>query len=390
MSYIKIIHFLILICAVFFRLTGVRKKNGIHFFFPFYHMGGAEKVHSQIVSSIADQNPYIYIMGLSADSRYLNEFKFAGKVINFHGKLAKSKAHKYYYLAKIIAGIGDSSVVFGANTSYFYNILPFLPKTVYKIDLTHAFTDSDNIGYEIYSLAYIDFLDSRIVINEDTQRRFYSLYDKHGVDSKYHQRFKRISNYVEIPNKKPIRRINKYGLKVAYIGRGSPEKRIYLIGKIASTLNAYGFEFYFIGCNEDWVFNEDKNNCIFLGKVLTDEELANLYKSLDVVVMTSYREGSPLALMESMSFGAIPISTNVGGIGEFIIHGSNGFLVENQDNENEIIEDIKNTLLELSSDHYFRSNISNNCYNYAAKHFNKSTFVNNYRALLLNKYFYFQ
>ncbi len=75
-------------------------------------------------------------------------------------------------------------------------------------------------------------------------------------------------------------------------------------------------------------------------------DMANIYAALDVVVLTSLNEGTPVALIEAMAAGKPFISTNVGGVkdlmvgkgsvcaghnGEqFMVH-DNGILVESQD-----------------------------------------------------------
>lgn len=56
------------------------------------------------------------------------------------------------------------------------------------------------------------------------------------------------------------------------------------------------------------------------------DDLANWYPSLDVVVSTSWTEGLPLALMEAMACERPVIATRVGGVAELIAHGVTGLL----------------------------------------------------------------
>lgn len=51
-------------------------------------------------------------------------------------------------------------------------------------------------------------------------------------------------------------------------------------------------------------------------------------KALDIFVLTSFNEGLPMSLLESMSVGTIPVCTSVGGIPEVIEDEVNGFLVD--------------------------------------------------------------
>ena len=58
--------------------------------------------------------------------------------------------------------------------------------------------------------------------------------------------------------------------------------------------------------------------------------LANPYSRVaaaDVFVLCSHNEGIPNALLEAMYLEKAVISTDVGGVGEFVEHGRNGFLI---------------------------------------------------------------
>ena len=55
-------------------------------------------------------------------------------------------------------------------------------------------------------------------------------------------------------------------------------------------------------------------------------EVRPYYNAMDVFMMTSEFEGLPIALLEAMSMGCVPVCTNAGGIGEVIRHKENGLL----------------------------------------------------------------
>lgn len=59
---------------------------------------------------------------------------------------------------------------------------------------------------------------------------------------------------------------------------------------------------------------------------VTGPEKEKLLESSDVFVLPSYYEGSPVALLEAMSYGKPVISTIVGGIPEVVQSGFNGWL----------------------------------------------------------------
>jgi glycosyltransferase involved in cell wall biosynthesis len=55
-------------------------------------------------------------------------------------------------------------------------------------------------------------------------------------------------------------------------------------------------------------------------------DLDRLYADLDVVVLTSRNEGSPVALIEAMAAGVPVVSTAVGGVPDVVAHGTSGLL----------------------------------------------------------------
>ena len=61
---------------------------------------------------------------------------------------------------------------------------------------------------------------------------------------------------------------------------------------------------------------------------LSDDRFQELRETSSIFILPSYNEGLPMAMIEAMSLGQIPITTSVGGIPDVIEDGSNGLLVE--------------------------------------------------------------
>ncbi len=60
-------------------------------------------------------------------------------------------------------------------------------------------------------------------------------------------------------------------------------------------------------------------------------DLDRLYADLDVVVLTSRNEGSPVALIEAMAAGVPVVSTDVGGVADVVEDGASGILAAMDD-----------------------------------------------------------
>ena len=61
---------------------------------------------------------------------------------------------------------------------------------------------------------------------------------------------------------------------------------------------------------------------------LSADRFQELRETSSIFILPSYNEGLPMAMIEAMSLGQIPITTPVGGIPDVIEDGSNGLLVE--------------------------------------------------------------
>lgn len=70
---------------------------------------------------------------------------------------------------------------------------------------------------------------------------------------------------------------------------------------------------------------------ILLGQIGTKEELSEIYKKMDCLVLSSITEGFPNVLIEAMSFGVPCISTDVGDASEII--ADTGWIVPSEDQE---------------------------------------------------------
>lgn len=56
-------------------------------------------------------------------------------------------------------------------------------------------------------------------------------------------------------------------------------------------------------------------------------DLETILGGLDVVICSSRNEGTPVALIEAMAAGVPVLSTDVGGVGDLVVHGETGWLV---------------------------------------------------------------
>jgi L-malate glycosyltransferase len=100
-----------------------------------------------------------------------------------------------------------------------------------------------------------------------------------------------------------------------------------------------------------------KNNVLFLGYI---ENINNFYPLIDIYVMPSLSEASPMVFYEAQAFGIPIIGSNVAAINEFIIPNKNGFLFEAK-NSKDLAERInliyKNKKLRDGMEEFSKNNI---------------------------------
>jgi len=74
---------------------------------------------------------------------------------------------------------------------------------------------------------------------------------------------------------------------------------------------------------KDLAKNLSIKRVIFHGSITEDQKI-DFYHSLDIFVLSSYSEGHPVALLESMCSGACPIVSNIPSIEDTVFDGING------------------------------------------------------------------
>jgi glycosyltransferase involved in cell wall biosynthesis len=115
-----------------------------------------------------------------------------------------------------------------------------------------------------------------------------------------------------------------------------------------------------------------------VGEVTRDESLSLLRKAW-VVVLPSYAEGLPMALIEAMSFGVPCVATRVGAVDELVEHGVNGYLIQPGD-----VEGLRRHLADLLSVDSLRANFSDAAYDKWCSGFRASSMSQDLHAIWIS------
>jgi len=121
-------------------------------------------------------------------------------------------------------------------------------------------------------------------------------------------------------------------LVVGYVGRLSPEKHPALFVRVAARLRAQAAPARFVVIGDGPLRGELEalaDSLRIRGAITFAGECTDMpvrYRDLDLLLLTSWHEGTPLAVLEAMASGVPVVATDVGGVAELIVSGSTGCL----------------------------------------------------------------
>jgi len=366
---------LIIIGIKLSSLVRIKHDLNLFFFFPYYHVGGAEKVHAEIVRCFEEHRPWVFFTHQSKDSKFRHLFGRRARLFDVWWLFKYTLPFSVGFVAGVINRC-NSPVVFGCSSRFFYKMLPFLKPEVRRIDLLHAFGG----GGEDFSLSAVPYLDVRVIINRNTAKDFEAQYRSHRIDPKFLERIVLIENRLDVPEQCAVK--DSPPLQVLYVGRGSEEKRVHLAGMLATLASERGLaaDFLFAGDVVEAVHPEDRPNCTFFGEIKDAARLADIYRGAHVLVLCSSREGFPVVIMEAMANGVVPVSTSVGGIPEHVKDGQNGILITETE-ESEIVSRMAGVLEQFVTDPSTLKSMSLAAHDYAKYRFEGRDFCKKYHEL---------
>ena len=354
--------------------------SGFYFFFPIADMGGGERVHLAILENLNCKNSLLIIENRSANA-WLHKFKQFGTV--YFSDFYLSYNHLHRLLQTIFWGVIIGSInkqknarVFLANVWTYNWLIDNVHKDVWIADIIHAVIADDPLKY--LKIDAVPRISKRFLISNHLKTLITKLYEEHHL-SQYNQRLHVIENNIELPNEEFLNE-KIYKHKIIYLGRIAHEKRLYLIAQIAAKLKLQftACEIVFIGPTSECIQQEYRSNIEFTGK-LTQEDIQHHFKDASVIILTSIFEGFPLAIMEAMAHGVIPVCTNVGALPNHIKDGYNGFLISSI-NEQHIVDDGVKLISEIWVNQNLMNQLGSNAHTYAVQHF----YNKNYKENIIN------
>ncbi|HYD19843.1 MAG TPA: glycosyltransferase [Flavipsychrobacter sp.] len=366
---------------VFFK----KKNEGeLFFFFDRYVIGGAQKVHLDILESVSEQQKQIYFTRYSPNEGLKDAFyrlpNSISSDVHFYCDNLLIRLFSVHFFAFYV-NRHKRAHIFSSNSTFFYDMLPFIDKKIIRTELLHNFTYGNN-GMEHFGLANHQYLDNRMVIDSATKLNIRRQYAEHQIPSTYLERIRLIEPGVAIPTE--INKDYNAPLKVLYAGRGGAQKRIYLLNQVAEhcITNNLAIEFHFAGTMMDELSELVKSNSVIHGEISAPNKMQQLYETCHALLMTSAYEGFPMLIKEGMAFCCLPIVTALEGNKTHLVHMSNALLIDQPKDEQQVVNTAIKHLELLLADRNLLQTLCIQSGRYARQHFDKADFIKKYKTFL--------
>lgn len=354
----------------------LEEEYDIFMFFPFYHVGGAEKVHSEIAKLFPGKKVMIFFTKKSVNAAMLPAFEAPGNTIR---DISKYTDNKFLYFNNLIwRGIAAAyisrqrkrPVVFNGQCNFAYKLSPHLPGHIRQLELIHSFC-----SFSYIRLPFIPYYEATAMISRESIQRHLELYRQYGVPAGYAERIRLIMNGIPLPQStEPLEGTDM----LLYVGRGTPEKRVHLVAAIAKEA---GVKAGFIGNVKEAIPGALHAHCHFYGELSDPARIDEIYRRHRVIVITSIREGFPMVIMEGMARGLAVLATDAGDIPFHVRNGENGYLLPHGVAEEDIIAAGAEFVRSWESGTL--ATMRQNNIAYASAHFGMEVFADAYRSLIL-------
>jgi len=288
----------ILIGRLLAKLDPLPQHYTRFFFFPFYHTGGAEKVHALIAQAAGDKNAIICFTRKSGDNTFYTDFERSRCTITDISGFTNNKFLYFLNLVwrgKITAYINGQQnppVVLNGQSNFGYKITPWVRSNIKQVELIHSFN-----SFSWIRLPFLPFIDQTIMISKLRIAEHLQQYAQLQVPESFHSTITFIQNAIELPAEQCIKNFEG-NLKLLFVGRGTPEKRPELFLRIAAAAlqNKLAVECTLVGEMDQSILNDLPLNTKAKGNIADAATLHQLYFDYHIPIIPSKTQAFPIFL----------------------------------------------------------------------------------------------
>lgn len=304
-------------CIIHFG-PGLREKGGV----------------VSVINGIVDSK-----LSFKYNLRNIETTKSKGKMLSFLKSIINFIRMKRIYDIKIV------HIHMASYGSFYRKSIMAILASMFKIPIViHVHGACFNIFYNSLNKClkkycnYIFKLSNKVIVLSESWKEFFISFVNEEKILVLHNSVKISENF-----NKEIKTDNEK-VTFLFMGRCSNRKGVYDLLDIVENIkndNEYtenNFELLLAGDGElekiKNIINVKKiDNIVKVLGWVDEKEREELLKKSDVFILPSYNEGLPMAMLEAMSRGLVPVVSSVGGIPEVIKDGLNGYINEAGDKE---------------------------------------------------------
>ena len=209
--------------------------------------------------------------------------------------------------------------------------------------------------------------------------------EKQRIEEKYHPKsVYSLPNCIDLNDAAQFVRVDINDvLTLGYIGRVSGPKGMNELLEACVTLKNEGFPFKLV------IAGSEREGDTYLSRyaerlgdefeyvgIVSGEAKTNFLKAIDVFVLPSYFEGLPISLLETMGFGCVPVTTNVGSVGTVVRDNENGLLIRVKSSV-----DIVNQVKRLKTENGLYERLSRNARQTIFSSFDPNTYMEKLQSI---------
>ena len=375
---------------IIYPFARARRKSptGLFFFFDRYSIGGAQRIHLDILESVSDLEKFVFFTRKSPNNKLKETFYSVPNSINsdihFWCDNLLFRLFTVHYFAFYLNSHKKAHIL-SANSTFFYDLLPFLKAPVICSELLHNFSYGKN-GMEFFGLANYQRLNYRIVYDSFTLSNIRNQYSEFRIPPAFLERIRFIEPGVNLLTEKPVKDFS-FPVKILYAGRGGPQKRVWLINRIAEFIiqKNWPVHFSFAGTMSDELSETTKKNSTLYGEVSSAEKMNEIYASSHFIILTSAYEGFPMVIKEGMARACIPFVTALEGNRMHLKHEENALLIHAIEDEAALVQEAIQIIEKIIQNPEQIPVLSDKAWQYAHTHFDKKNFLKTYRQFLLGE-----
>jgi glycosyltransferase involved in cell wall biosynthesis len=158
---------------------------------------------------------------------------------------------------------------------------------------------------------------------------------------------------LRLASKKAEDAIKRRKIKILFAGRLDYQKGLPRVRALIEQSKTLPFEVEFTIVGKEFLgaggISLPKEYCRIYPPTNDKNLLGSYYQEADLYLLLSRWEGVPLAILDAMAYGCVVLATDVGAVTEVLVHGENGFLVENG-SDKDVVADTIQILQRLAKD----------------------------------------